>query len=339
MTLEARRSLKGERAIMRVISGIQPTGTPHLGNYFGAFANWVALQNEGHECLYFIANQHAITLPRESEIIKKFTLELAATMLAVGLDKSTIFVQSDVPEHSQLTWIFSCLAPMGVMERTIQFKEKSEKSPGDATLGLLLYPVLQAADILLYKPNLVPVGIDQAQHLELTRELARKFNNRYKEIFPEPETLHTKTKKVVGLDGKAKMSKSYDNYIGITYEKEKVWKKIAPAVTDPARVKKSDPGNPDICNIYKLHTLFSQQDDLDWAQNGCKKAEIGCVECKKKLFENMELLLEPIRENYKKWMAKPDDLHDILAQGAKKASAIANKTLQEVYELVGFRYK
>lgn len=320
---------------MRVFSGMQPTGIPHLGNYFGAFANWIKLQNEGHECFYCIVNQHAITIPQNSEQLRQWTIEFAAMYLSVGLDKSTLFVQSDVPAHAQLAWVLSCLAPMGQMERMIQFKEKSEKQPGSATLGLFSYPVLQAADILLYKANIVPVGIDQKQHIELARDLAKKFNNQYKEIFPEPETLHTKITKVVGLDGKSKMSKSYNNYIGLTESKEEVWEKLAPAVTDPARIKKSDPGNPDICNIYALHQLMSLQQDIDWARQGCKGAKIGCIECKKKLLEGIERTIAPIRENYNKWIAKPDDIKDILAQGAKKANAVANETLQEVYELVG----
>jgi len=289
---------------MRILSGIQPTGTPHLGNYFGALSNWVKLQNEGNKCIYFVANQHAITLPQDSDFLKKSTLELCAMFLAVGLDpkKSVLFVQSDVPAHTQFAWILNCLAPIGLMERMIQFKEKAAKSKSDASLGLFSYPVLQAADVLLYKTECVPVGIDQAQHLELTRELAKKFNNRYKPIFPEPETLHTKTTKVVGLDGKSKMSKSYNNYIGLDEGKDNIWKKLGPAVTDPARIKKSDPGNPEICNIFSLHKLLSSQEDVFWAEDGCKNAKIGCIECKKKLAENLEKILEPIRTEYKKWI-------------------------------------
>lgn len=324
--------------IMRIVSGIQPTGTPHLGNYFGALVNWVKLQNEGHECFYFIANQHAITLKHDPKKLAKNTLELAAIFLAVGLEKSTIFVQSDVPAHTQLTWILNCLSPMGVMERMIQFKEKSEKQSGSVTAGLFCYPILQAADVLLYKANMVPVGIDQAQHLELTRNLAKKFNNTFKKIFPEPETLHTKTTKVVGLDGKSKMSKSLNNYIGLSENSKKVWEKIAPAVTDPARIKKSDPGNPDICNIFSLHKLVSSKTDLDWAKDGCTNAKIGCIECKKKFFKNLETILEPIREKYESWISRPNDIKEILAQGAKNANTIANETLSEVYEAVGFKY-
>ena len=327
-----------ERFIMRVLSGMQPTGIAHLGNYFGAFVNWVKLQDEGHNCFYFIANQHAITVPQDGTQLSKMTLELAATYLAVGLDpnKSTIFVQSDVPEHSQFAWILNCLAPMGQMERMVQFKEKSAKQAGSASLGLFSYPVLQAADVLLYKADLVPVGVDQAQHLELTRDLAQKFNNRYKPIFKEPKTLHTKTTKVVGLDGKSKMSKSYNNYIGLIEDSKTIWEKIAPAVTDPARIKKSDPGNPDICNIYSLHKLLSSDAECTWSADGCRQATIGCIQCKKKLYQNVETLLAPIRESYQTWMAKPDDIKQVLKLGAQKARAVAQETLNEVYELVGF---
>lgn len=325
---------------MRILSGMQPTGTPHLGNYFGALINWVKLQNEGHECFYCVVNQHAITLPQDPELLKKRTLELAAIFIAVGIDpeKSTVFVQSDVPAHTQLQWILSCLAPVGQMERMIQFKEKSEKNPNAVNTGLLTYPILQAADILIYKANIVPIGIDQKQHLELTRDLAKKFNNTYKEIFPEPNTLHSHTTKVVGLDGKAKMSKSANNYIGIADDKEKIWKGLTTAVTDTARIKKSDPGNPEICNIYALHKLFSPQEDLDWTSKGCISASIGCVECKKKLLENIEAHLKPIRERYQEIILKPKELREMLNEGGKKANKIANETLREVYDAIGFTY-
>ncbi len=325
---------------MRVVSGIQPTGSPHLGNYFGALINWVNLQNDGNECFFFIANQHAITLPQDGPTLSKNILKLAATIIAIGIDpkKSALFVQSDVPAHTQLSWIFTCLAPMGQMERMIQFKEKSEKNPTTVNMGLFSYPILMASDILLYKTELVPVGIDQAQHLELTRMLAKKFNNQYKEIFPEPKTLHTETTKVVGLDGSAKMSKSQGNYIGIIEEKEAIWKKLAPAVTDPARIKKSDPGNPDICNLYSLHKLFSNEQDLDLVKNSCLNAEFGCIDCKKKLFESMEVTLGPIREKYHELIKRPNDLRDTLRDGAAKAQIVAQQTLDEVNELIGFRY-
>lgn len=325
---------------MRVLSGIQPTGTVHLGNYFGALKNWLDMQNAGNECYFFIANQHAITLPQDSNALKRNIISLTATFLAVGLDpsKSTIFVQSDVPAHSQLSWVLNCIAPMGQMERMIQFKEKSEQNPESVNVGLFTYPIMQAADVLLYKPHLVPVGVDQAQHLELTRYLAEKFNRTYKEIFPIPQTLHTETTKVVGLDGSSKMSKSRDNYVGLVEDQDIIWKKLAVAATDPARVKRSDPGNPFICNIYSLHKLFSSKQDIDWVVEGCKTAKIGCLDCKKRLFANMADFLAPIREKYNSLIKNEALIRDILEEGARKASKVANKTLEEVYELVGFKY-
>lgn len=325
---------------MRVLSGIQPTGIVHLGNYFGMIANCIELQNSGNECYFFLANQHAITMPHNPKKLIDDIYSLVATFIAAGLDpsKSVLFLQSDVPAHSQFAWILNCLAPMGQMERMIQFKEKSEQNPDAVNLGLLTYPVLQAADILLYKPQLVPVGVDQAQHLELTRFLAEKFNRTYKEIFPIPQTLHTKTTKVVGLDGGAKMSKSKNNYIGLVEDQADIWKKLSTAATDPARIKRTDPGNPFVCNIYSLHKLFSSKEDLDWVEDGCKTAKIGCIDCKKRLFGNMIDFLMPIKEKYDSLIKDKALIRSILDDGAKKASAVANETLQEVYELVGFKY-
>jgi len=322
---------------MRVFSGIQPTGTSHLGNYFGAFANWIKLQNEGHEFFYCIVNQHAITMPQDPVTLQKNSFEMAATFLAVGLDKSALFFQSDVPAHSQLAWVFNCLVPMGQMERMIQFKEKSKDQELSATLGLFAYPVLQAADILVYKADTVPVGIDQAQHLELTRLIAKKFNTQYKEIFPEPKTLHTETMKIVGLDGSAKMSKSKNNYIALNEDEETLWKKISVATTDPARVTKNDPGNPFVCNIYTLHTLFSDKAAIGWVVDGCQKAKIGCIECKKKLFLNINNFLKPIRDQYQYWIERPKELKSFFDAGTKKANAIANETIKEVYDIIGFK--
>jgi len=325
---------------MRIVSGIQPTGEIHLGNYFGALANWVNIQNEGHECFIFIVNQHAITLPQDGQALKEYTLKLAAMLLAVGLnpEKTTIFVQSDVPAHAQFTWILNCLAPIGIMEGMIQYKEKSEQNPKAVNIGLLTYPILQTADILLYKPDAVPVGVDQSQHLELTRKLVRKFNNTYKPIFKEPKTMLTPTPKIMGLDGSAKMSKSKNNYIALSESEKEIWEKLAPAKTDPARIKKTDPGDPDKCNIYSLHKLFSQREDLDWVNYGCRNATIGCIECKKRLHKNMVEKLKPIRDKYLEWMSKPEELKDILRRGAEKANKIAQQTLEEVYDLVGFKY-
>ena len=323
---------------MRVFSGIQPTGLVHLGNYFGALLNWVQLQNEGNECIYSIVNHHAFTLPQDPAKLRASIFDLACVLLAVGIDpeKSTLFVQSDVAAHAELAWVLSCIAPMGQMERMIQFKEKT-KAQEQASLGLFSYPVLMAADILLYKTELVPVGIDQAQHLELTRDLAEKFNRDYDNLFPIPRTLHTKTQKVVGLDGTAKMSKSKNNFIGLTESEEQIWKKLRGAATDPARVTRKDPGNPNICNIYALHQLFSDLDDQKWVAQGCSSASIGCIDCKKKLLTNMFAHLKPIREKYLQWQAQPEKVRDILAAGATKAQVVAQQTLDEVYKAIGYR--
>lgn len=328
---------------MRICSGIQPSGKIHLGNYFGAIHNWLLLQKKDNECFFFIADMHAHTQPQKREDISQNILELAATLLAAGIDsdKSTLFVQSAVPAHAQLSWVLSCLAPFGEMERMVQFKEKSEMNPSAVNVGLFTYPVLQAADILLYRPNMVPVGIDQAQHLELTRTLARKFNNQFcpdEPLFQEPQTLHTKTLKILGLDGVRKMSKTYNNYISLTASEEELWQALRGAATDPARVRKTDPGDPEVCNVFTFHKMFSPQGDQDEMAAGCRAASIGCVGCKKTLHKNLNAFIAPIRERYEALMKNPDDIRDILAAGAQKASVVANETLEKVYELVGYRF-
>jgi len=326
---------------MRILSGIQPTGKVHLGNYFGAIYNWVRLQNKGEECFIFLADLHAQTVPYEPATRKRDILELAATLMAAGVDpeKTTMFLQSDVPAHVQLSWILSCLAPFGELERMVQFKEKSEMNPAAVNVGLFSYPILQAADILLYRPDMVPVGIDQAQHLELTRTLANKFNNRFcpedKPLFKEPQTLHSTTIKILGLDGQRKMSKSYNNYIGLTDSEEELWEKLRRGATDPARVRRTDPGNPDVCNIFSWHKLFSPQEVQDEQAEGCRTARIGCVDCKKTLFTNMNAFLAPIRERYHELMSRPDDVKQALYRGAVRARAEAEKTMAEVFRLTG----
>ncbi|MGD1997799.1 MAG: tryptophan--tRNA ligase [Candidatus Dependentiae bacterium] len=328
---------------MRICSGIQPSGKLHLGNYFGALHNWLKLQAKGDECYFFIADLHAHTQPIKGETLSTYTLELMATLLAVGLDpeKVTLFAQSAVPGHTQLAWILSCLAPFGEMERMIQFKEKSANNPNAVNVGLFAYPILQAADILLYQADIVPVGVDQAQHLELTRTLARKFNNQFcpedQPLFVEPRTLHTPTPKIIGLDGQRKMSKTYNNYIALTDSKEDLKQKLRLAATDPARIKRTDPGNPDVCNIFSMHKMFSDVETQKWANKGCRSAEIGCVQCKGSVFDSINTFIGPIREKYHELMKRPDDLHDALAHGAKKAQAQAGQVMAKVSELVGIR--
>lgn len=325
---------------MRICSGIQPSGKLHLGNYFGALRNWLQLQDEGNECYFFIADLHAHTQPVNPTQLSQCIVELAATLLAIGLnpEKVTLFVQSSVPAHTQLAWVLSCLAPFGEMERMIQFKEKAEHNPNAVNVGLFSYPILQAADILLYQADIVPVGVDQAQHLELTRTLARKFNNQFcpdNPLFIEPRTLHTPTPKIIGLDGQRKMSKSFDNYIALTETEESLRSKLRLAATDPARVTRSNPGTPEICNVFAWHQLFSPVAEQEWAAKGCRTAGIGCVECKGTLAKNLGAFIAPIRERYNDLMARPEYVREVLHAGAQKARAQADKVLERVYTLIG----
>lgn len=328
---------------MRVCSAIQPSGSVHLGNYFGALRNWVQLQNKGHECFYFIADLHSLTSAKDPVQLRAWILEMAATLLAIGIDpeRSTLFLQSAVPAHTQLGWALQCLAPFGELERMVQFKEKSEQDPSRITVGLFAYPILQAADILLYQPDMVPVGIDQAQHLELTRTLARKFNHHFcsseTPLFKEPQTLHTKTLKILGLDGKRKMSKSYNNYISLIDDEKTIYEKLRHAATDPARVKRTDPGTPEICNIFAMHGLFSSPEEQEWSAQGCRTAGIGCVSCKQVVAKNITAFLEPIRDAYYQYRADTALLEDILQAGAQKAQKQAHAVLKEVYALLGLK--
>jgi tryptophanyl-tRNA synthetase len=271
---------------------------------------------------------------------------MVISLLAAGVDPSacSLFVQSAVPEHTELAWIFNTITPLGELERQTQFKEKSGRQESIAA-GILNYPVLQAADILLYKADLVPVGEDQVQHLELSREVARRWNARFSPgydhesgtpgFFPEPKALLTPTRRIMGLDGKTKMSKSLGNTIGLLEEPKEIWEKLRPAMTDPARVRRTDPGTPEICNIYHLHKAFSPPETVEHVAVQCRTAGWGCIDCKKVLFESMERELAPIRERAKEIRANPNDLVEILAAGAEKARSIARETLRETKELMG----
>ena len=280
----------------RVFSGIQPTGILHIGNYLGAIKNWISLIDD-HDCIFCIVDLHAITVPYEPAGMQARIFDAAVGYMACGVDpaKCAIFVQSDVPEHVELTWYLNTVIPVAYLERMTQYKDKSAQFHEHISMGLLGYPVLQAADILLYKAEIVPVGEDQSQHLELTRDVARKFNNLYGETFPEPKTLMGKAARVAGLDGQAKMSKTLDNYIAITEAPEDIWRKLSTAVTDPARKRRTDPGNPDVCNIYALHGFFSPEAQQAEAAAGCRSAGIGCLYCKKILSGNISRELAPIR--------------------------------------------
>jgi tryptophanyl-tRNA synthetase len=323
----------------RIFSGIQPSGELHIGNWLGAVQNWVRLQ-ESYECYICIVDLHAITGKYEPATLAQRTWEMAIGLLAAGIDprQSTLFVQSHVPEHAELQWLFNAVTPLGELERMTQFKDKSTRFES-IPAGLLNYPVLMAADILLYRADLVPVGEDQVQHLELTREICRKWNAQFgggEEFFAEPQPLLTEAKRIMGLDGQAKMSKSLGNTIGIMDTPEEIWAKLRPAKTDPARVTKKDPGNPDVCNIYALHKHFSPAATVETVAVNCRGALWGCIECKRVLADNMIAALTPIRERAKDLQAHPERVIEILADGAHRARRVARETMREVRKRMGF---
>ncbi len=320
----------------RIFSGIQPTGEIHLGNYVGAIRNWVYLQEE-YDCIFCVVDYHAITIEYPVEEMKKRTLDTAVILLACGLspDKANIFVQSHVPEHTELAWIFNTVTPIGEVERMTQFKDKAKQHRANINMGLMDYPVLQAADILLYKAGYVPVGEDQVQHIELCREVARKFNARYSPIFPEPEEILSMAPRILGVDGQSKMSKSLGNYIGVLEEESAIWEKLRTAVTDVNRVRRKDPGNPEVCNIYTIHRAFSDNSMLIEIDKGCTTAGIGCIDCKKMLFENVKKELTPIREKALELEKDMDYVMDVLRKGATACRRIADTTMEEVRKTMG----
>lgn len=323
----------------RVFSGIQPSGELHIGNWLGAVRNWVDLQSR-YECLFAIVDLHAITGKYEPAALVRRTEEMAIGLLASGIDpdRATLFVQSHVPEHSELMWLLNSVTPLGELERMTQFKDKShglESIPA----GLLNYPILMAADILLYRADLVPVGEDQVQHLELSREVARRWNAHFAPdapYFAEPKPLHTEAKRIMGLDGDAKMSKSRGNTIGILEEPDAIWQKLRPAKTDPARVTRHDPGTPEICNLYHLHRYFSPPDTVEEVALKCRTAGWGCLDCKRVLAANIADTLAPVRERARELAARPERLREVLGDGAERARAIARETMLEVRDRMGF---
>ena len=307
-----------------VFSGIQPSGELHLGNYLGAVRNWVELQDR-YRCFYCVVDYHAITQPYDAATMPARVRAMAVQLLACGIDpeKSTLFVQSAVPEHTELAWALSAVAPFGELGRMTQFKDKSEHQPDNINAGLFTYPVLQAADILLYGATRVPVGEDQRQHLELAREIVRRFNARFGETFAEPQPLFSTTPKILGLDGQAKMSKSLGNTIALAESEAAIWDKLRTAATDPARVKRTDPGTPEKCNIYTLHKFFSTTERQAEVHAGCSTAGIGCIDCKKLLFEGIKTDLGRIRQRGEALRADPAAVDAILARGAAEARAVA----------------
>ncbi|MCP4600868.1 MAG: tryptophan--tRNA ligase [Proteobacteria bacterium] len=395
----------------RVFSGIQPSGEIHIGNYLGAVKKWVEI-SESHDSIFCIVDNHAITVDYDQSELPKRTFEAALTSMACGLDpnKCTLFVQSQVPEHTELTWLFNTVTPLGSLFRMFQFKEKTRSAlhkamtkkgggakasmlhqlkgvgettqklvaqleadisnlnpDGDlddelvarlndglgnmmqhlqvglgvsgASTALLDYPVLQAADILLYKANLVPVGEDQEQHLELCREIAERFNRRFGNIFPMAERIPGEAPRILGLDGKQKMSKSLGNHIGVLDPPEVVLKKLGGAFTDPRRQRKSDPGRPEVCNVFSLHKFFTPEDSCNEIENDCRTAGIGCFDCKKLLSGSINATIAPIQERAVEFERKPELVLQALEHGKKQCSEIAKKTMEEVRQAMGIGRK
>lgn len=320
----------------RVLSGMQPSGLMHLGNYLGALENWKALQ-EDYDCFFFVADWHALsTNYADTSRIREFVRELLIDWLAAGIDpkRSTIFIQSHIPEHAILHLLLSMMVPVSWLERNPTYKEKQDeiKEKDLSTYGFLGYPVLQAADILLYKPDFVPVGKDQLPHLELTRELARRFNDIYKKpVFPEPKEHLTKFPKVLGTDGR-KMSKSYGNTINLSDTEPVVRQKLKTMVTDPARVRRTDPGNPDICPVYEFHKIYSPQEVQAQINRDCRTAAIGCIDCKKLVADKMVERLAPMWDARASLTSHPSHIDEIVQDGSERAAKVAKATLAEVNE-------
>jgi tryptophanyl-tRNA synthetase len=314
----------------RVFSGARPTGRQHIGNYLGAIQNYVKLQEE-HECIYCIVDVHALTTMEDVTQIQSNIREMVLDWLAAGLDpqRSIIFVQSHVPQVMELHTLLSMVTPLGWLLRVPTFKEKARMQPHNVNYGLVGYPVLQTADIVLYKADIVPVGEDQLSHLELAREIVRRFNNLFSPVFPEPQAKLTAYPLVLGLDGVNKMSKSLDNHIELAVSPEETERRIMSAFTDPARRYRTDPGHPDVCNVYTLHTFY-HPDQRDLIAEQCRAAAIGCVDCKKLLAQGINKALEPFRE--RRAAITIDYVEEVLADGAARASMIAKETIREVKE-------
>ena len=319
----------------RVFSGARPTGRQHLGNYLGAIQNYVKLQDE-YDCIYCIVDVHALTTLEDTGGLQKNIYEMMLDWLAAGLDpgKSLLFVQSHVPEVMQLHTLLSMVTPLGWLLRVPTFKDKAKLQPQNVNYGLVGYPVLMTADIVLYKAEVVPVGEDQLPHLELAREIARRFNNLFGYTFPEPEAELTSFPLILGLDGKDKMSKQLGNDIEIALSDEEAVERVMTAVTDPARRYRNDPGHPEICNIYRLHGYFNPF-RLDEIAEQCRTAKIGCVDCKLLLAQQINTTLKPFRERRAELATKPRYIADVLADGAERAQVIARETLREVKQKMG----
>ncbi len=321
----------------RCFSGARPTGRQHLGNYLGAIKNYVALQDE-YNCVYCIVDIHALTTVETTQELKSNTYEMALDWLAAGIrpEEAIIFIQSQVPEVAELHTYLSMVTPLGKLTDLPTFKEKVRQHPNNVNYGLVGYPVLMTADIVLYKADVVPVGVDQAPHLEFARETVRSFNYRYNcNVLIEPQMRATEVPKVIGIDGQQKMSKSLNNHIELAATPEETTARVMQMVTDPQRIKRSDPGNPDICNVYAMHKVFSAPEEVVMVEQNCRTAGIGCVQCKQLLAKNMNASLEPFRTRRAEFNRQPDLVWDILADGQKRASAIAQQTMREVRQAIG----
>lgn len=322
----------------RVFSGARPTGRQHLGNYLGAIKNYVALQKD-YRCVYCVVDVHALTTIETTRDLELNTREMTLDWLAAGMDpkESIIFVQSHVPEVMELHTILSMVTPLGKLTALPTFKEKVRDNPDNINYGLVGYPVLMSADILLYKADTVPVGTDQIPHLEFSREVVRSFNHHFQtDILVEPQANVTEIPKVLGIDGVRKMSKSLNNHIELAATPEETEKRVMQMMTDPQRIKRIDPGNPDICNVYTLHKIFSSSGEVEGINRDCRVAEIGCVDCKRKLAANLNKHLEPFRAKRAELEKDPDKVRDILLDGAKRARMIASETMEEVRAAIGF---
>jgi tryptophanyl-tRNA synthetase len=324
----------------RILSGMRPTGPLHLGNLHGALANWVQMQDE-YDCFFFIADWHALTSDYENPgAITGYVEEMMIDWLSAGLDpeKSTLFVQSLVPEHAELFLFLSMITPVPWLERNPTYKDQIVQLDNKdlSTFGFLGYPVLQAADIIMYKANGVPVGIDQVPHVEITREIARRFNFLYGDVFPEPDAILTKTSKILGLD-RRKMSKSYNNAIYLSDPPDTIAKKVSQMITDPQRMRRSDPGNPDICNVFEFHKIYSETGIWESIDPQCRKAEIGCVECKQIMAKSLIAAMGPMHARRAHFKSKPEQVKEIIAFGSEKARQVAQATMDQVRAAIRIR--
>jgi len=319
----------------RVFSGARPTGRQHLGNYLGAIRNYVALQDD-YDCVYCVVDLHALTTLEDTDKLKDWTREMTLDWLAAGMrpEETVVFVQSHVPQVTELHTILSMVTPLGWLTRLPTFKDKVRQNPENVNYGLVGYPVLMASDIALYKADTVPVGVDQAPHLEFTREIVRRFNRYFGDILVEPQAKHTEFTKVLGIDGSAKMSKSLDNHIEIAATPDEIWQRVRTMVTDPARQYRNDPGHPEVCNVFSLHGFFSA-DEVGQIEVDCRSAAMGCVDCKKLFAKNLSEYFAPFRERRAEYAADADYVWDVLSDGARRATAIASEVMAEVKGAVG----